>query len=106
MLVMNLIPLSRCIPRACHCQDLCDPPQRCQPLPRADRSSLSPMRRPEMNRRESGSWAMVLALGMLGFGATAGAETKKPAGDKIGITTSSEEARQAYLKGRDLNEKL
>jgi len=59
-----------------------------------------------MNRRESGSWAMVVALSLLGFGVSAGAETKKPAGDKIPITTSSEEARQAYLKGRDLNEKL
>jgi tetratricopeptide (TPR) repeat protein len=59
-----------------------------------------------MNRCESGSWAMVCALGILGFGSFAGAETKKPAGDKVPITTSSEEARQAYLKGRDLNEKL
>ena len=59
-----------------------------------------------MNRRESGSWAMVCALGILGFGSFAGAETKKPAGDKIPITTSSDEARQAYLKGRDLDEKL
>ena len=59
-----------------------------------------------MNRSESGSWAMVCALSILGFGSFAGAETKKPASDKVPITTSSEEARQAYLKGRDLNEKL
>jgi tetratricopeptide (TPR) repeat protein len=30
----------------------------------------------------------------------------KPTSDKIAITTSSEEARQLYLKGRDLSEKL
>src|SRR6185503_15511079 len=37
--------------------------------------------------------------------AAAGAATAAPA-DKIPVTTSSEEARQLYLKGRDLFEKL
>jgi tetratricopeptide (TPR) repeat protein len=41
-----------------------------------------------------------LALGLLAFA------TAATAADKIPITTSSEEARQLYLKGRDLTEKL
>jgi tetratricopeptide (TPR) repeat protein len=43
---------------------------------------------------------------MFALGSTASAKGKKDASDKIPITTSSEEARQLYIKGRDLNEKL
>jgi tetratricopeptide (TPR) repeat protein len=50
--------------------------------------------------------AVVCALSMFALGSTAGAKGKKDASDKIPITTSSEEARQLYIKGRDLNEKL
>jgi len=57
------------------------------------------------------SWqvsAVVCALGLLGGAPTGGAspEDKKAPADKIPITTSSEEARQLYVKGRDLSEKL
>jgi len=54
-------------------------------------------------------FARALACLLLFVGCTAvysqPASTKSPS-DKIAITTSSEEARQLYLKGRDLNEKL
>ncbi len=53
------------------------------------------------------SWvAAACALSMLALAPNAGAKGKKEASDKIPITTSSDEARQLYLKGRDLNEKL
>ena len=47
---------------------------------------------------------MVATLGMLAFAGLAIAGSKKD--DKIPVTTSSEEARSIYLKGRDLVEKL
>jgi len=43
---------------------------------------------------------VTFALGALGLAAVA------PSADRIPITTSSEEVRQLYLKGRDLSEKL
>jgi tetratricopeptide (TPR) repeat protein len=54
---------------------------------------------------ERGIFVRLGALGLLVFGSPAFAQTK-PAGDKIPITTSSEDARQLYLKARDLSEKL
>jgi tetratricopeptide (TPR) repeat protein len=57
----------------------------------------------------TGFFARALACLLLFVGCAAGdsqpASTKSTSG-KIAITTSSEEARQLYLKGRDLNEKL
>ena len=44
--------------------------------------------------------ATICALSALGFAVSA------TAADRIPITTSSDEARQLYLKGRDLVEKL
>jgi tetratricopeptide (TPR) repeat protein len=59
---------------------------------------------------ERGTRAAVGALTLSGLGLVAAAasepQTTKPASDTIPITTSSEEARQLYLKGRDLSEKL
>jgi tetratricopeptide (TPR) repeat protein len=50
--------------------------------------------------------ACVLVLAGLSFAGTKTAAKAKASSDKIPITTSSEEARQAYLNGRDLAEKL
>jgi tetratricopeptide (TPR) repeat protein len=51
--------------------------------------------------------AVLCALGVLAVGANAGAKDKTGAASgKIAITTASDEARQLYLKGRDLNDKL
>ena len=53
-----------------------------------------------MNKSAMGRVGALCALGTLGLALTA------PAAEKIPITTTSEEARQLYLKGRDLTEKL
>jgi tetratricopeptide (TPR) repeat protein len=58
--------------------------------------SLTPMAR-------AVACTVVLALGA-GVGSASGQTT--PSSDKVPITTTSEEARQLYLKGRDLAEKL
>jgi tetratricopeptide (TPR) repeat protein len=63
-----------------------------------------------MHILERGTATALGALTLLGLGfvsvASAEAQTPAPAAGKIPITTSSEEARQLYLKGRDLAEKL
>lgn len=50
------------------------------------------------------SISILCVLGTLALGSAAVAGAKKD--DKIPVTAKSDEARQAYLKGRDLNEKL
>ncbi|HKA86910.1 MAG TPA: tetratricopeptide repeat protein [Haliangiales bacterium] len=50
--------------------------------------------------------AVVCAFSVLAVGTGADAKGAKEAAGKIPITTSSNEARELYLKGRDLNEKL
>ena len=50
--------------------------------------------------------ATVCAIAILGLVAAANSRSAETAGDKIPITTSSEEARKLYLQGRDLFEKL
>src|SRR3954451_18468535 len=50
--------------------------------------------------------ACVLVLAGLSFAGTKTAAKAKASSDKIPITTSSEEARQAYLTGRDLADTL
>ena len=52
-----------------------------------------------MNHFSAGRLAMLCALGV-------GSAVAASATDRIPITTSSADARQAYLKGRDLSEKL
>src|SRR5262245_36212625 len=52
-----------------------------------------------MNSRSMSSLAMLCAVGVF-------APLAATAADKIPLTTSSVEARAAYLKGRDLTEKL
>ncbi len=50
--------------------------------------------------------ATVCAIAILGLGTAVISRSAETAGDKIPITTSSEEARKLYLQGRDLFEKL
>src|SRR5689334_14041290 len=50
---------------------------------------------------------IVCVLALVGCSAAGSATTKaKSPADKVPITTSSEEAKELYLKGRDLAEKL
>ena len=55
-------------------------------------------------KRKALAWMSGPALFLVGAGAVAGGDTD--ASGKVPITTSSEEARELYLKGRDLAEKL
>jgi tetratricopeptide (TPR) repeat protein len=50
--------------------------------------------------------AALCALALCGLSGEPGAATKKQKADKIPVTTSSDKARQLYLEGRDLFEKL
>src|ERR1043165_3463323 len=53
------------------------------------------------------SRALVCGAVVFGMATAARAESKQKApAEKVAITTSSEEARQLYIKGRDLFEKL
>src|SRR5262245_44943990 len=48
----------------------------------------------------------VLSLAALAWPVAAGAQDKSAPEAKVPVTTTSEEARQLYIKGRDLQEKL
>lgn len=55
---------------------------------------------------QSSSIAALCAIALVGLGQDAAAGAAKQGNGKIPITTSSAEARQHYLEGRDLGEKL